>query len=463
MRHTRFASTTASIAAAMVLLSACSGTSGTGAAPAESGGDGAADLNTAIAAVTAEQLDGTTIQLARMFGDCEETTAGVTDTSKAGTECEAIQILTNKFNAENDYGITVERLGGADWFSYYDAFNASLAGGDPADIANLHDYALVDYAKRGSLLGFDPQAHGIDMGDATEAAQASVQWQDASYAVPLDSHATLAHLNVDLFAEAGWVDADGAPTMPTSTDEFLQFAKDVKDKTGSYAISVAFSNDPMGWRLFDTLMEQQGTPVISEDGTVNLDTDEARTALTFINTLIDEGYANKNIDYAGSIDEWKKGDSAILMNGTWVVNEYAAQTPFEYQVTDFPTLAGDPATWASSHMWVIPRQSDDDPVKYRASLEFAKFIYENTDVWAIATGHIAPRVSVIESAEYLEAPQRDNYTETALNNIRFVPQMENWTAAQDQILEQISATWLNDKDVDAALSEAQVQVEQILN
>src|SRR5690606_22065806 len=106
MRHTRFASTTASIAAAMVLLSACSGTSGTGAAPAESGGDGAADLNTAIAAVTPEQLDGTTIQLARMFGDCEETTAGVTDTSKAGTECEAIQILTNKFNAENDYGIT---------------------------------------------------------------------------------------------------------------------------------------------------------------------------------------------------------------------------------------------------------------------------------------------------------------------------------------------------------------------
>lgn len=461
MRHTRLVTATASIAVATMLLAGCSGTSGTGAA--SGGGDDAADLSQQIADVSAEELDGTTIQLARMFGDCEETTEGVTDTAQAGTECEAIQILTNKFNAENEYGITVERLGGADWFSYYDAFNASLAGGDPADVANLHDYALADYAKRGSLLSFDPEDIGIDMADATEAAQSSVKWDDETYAVPLDSHATLAHLNVDLFTQAGWVDADGAPKLPTSTDEFLQFAKDVKDKTGTYAISVAFSNDPMGWRLFDTLMEQQGTPVIGDDGSVNLDTDEAREALTFINTLIDEGYANPNIDYAGSIDEWKNGGSAILMNGTWVVNEYAETAPFTYQVTDFPTLAGEAATWASSHMWVVPRQPEDDPVKYRAALEFAKYIYENTNVWAVATGHIAPRVSVIESDEYQSAPQRENYTETALHNIRFVPQMENWTAAQDQILEQISATWLNDKDIDTALAEAQTQVEQILN
>src|SRR5690606_35628021 len=99
------------------------------------------------------------------------TTEGVTDLAAATTECEAIQILTNKFNAENEYGITIERLGGADWHSYYDAFNASVAGGSPADIANLHDYSMSDYAKRDQLVAFDPADFGIDLSDATEQAQ----------------------------------------------------------------------------------------------------------------------------------------------------------------------------------------------------------------------------------------------------------------------------------------------------
>ena len=42
------------------------------------------------------------IEMARFFGDCDDTTAGVTDVKQATSECEVVQILTNKFNAEND-------------------------------------------------------------------------------------------------------------------------------------------------------------------------------------------------------------------------------------------------------------------------------------------------------------------------------------------------------------------------
>ena len=128
MRTMKLAMTTVSIATASLLLAGCSG--GSGAAST-------ADLMDEIAAVTPAQLDGTTIQMARMFGECEETTDGVTDTTLATTECEAIQILTNKFNAENEFGITVERLGGSEWASYYDAFNASVAGKAP-EIGRAH-------------------------------------------------------------------------------------------------------------------------------------------------------------------------------------------------------------------------------------------------------------------------------------------------------------------------------------
>lgn len=466
MRRTKFAQGAAAIAASALLLTACGTGTGSTDPAATTGDDGEAaetDLIEQIKAVTAEELDGTTIDLARMFGDCEETTAGVTDTDQAASECEAIQILTNKFNAENEYGITVERLGGSDWNSYYDAFNASIAGGEPADIANLHDYALSDYASRNQLLAFDPEEFGIDISDATEQAQSSIVFDGQTYAVPFDSHAILAHINTDILAEAGYIDADGRPIMPTSAEELMEMGAAVKEATGKYLFSIGFANDDMAWRVFYSLVRQSGSDVIADDGSASVNTEEAAAALELMNEMIDAGYIHTNADYAGSIDEWKNEGSAILVNGTWVVNEYAATAEFGYTVVDFPTIFSEPASWASSHMWVLPTQSDNDVVQYRAAIEFAKFLYDNTDVWSIATGHFAPRVSVLESEEYLNAPERANYTATALYNISFVPQIENWTAVKDLIHTQLEEVWFNGKDIESALAEAQARVEQEIN
>ncbi|MFF2633113.1 extracellular solute-binding protein [Microbacterium sp. NPDC058021] len=457
MHKKKIAGAAASLTAAALLLTACGTGTGT------EGGNAAADLTEQIAAVTDDQLDGVTITMSRMFGDCEETTQGVTDPSLAASECEAIQILTNQFNDENEYGITVERLGGADWHSYYDAFNASVAGGEPADIANLHDYSMSDYAQRDQLLAFDAEAVGIDLSDSTTQAQSSVVYDGDTYAVPFDSHAILAHINTDILGAAGYMGEDGRPIMPTSADELLEMAAAVKEKTGTYLFSLGVANDDMAWRMFYSLVRQQGSDVVSADGEAQIDTPEAAAALELMNELIEGGYIHTDADYAGSIDEWKDGKSAILVNGTWVVNEYAATAPFGYAVADFPALMGEPAVWASSHMWVLPRQRDDDPVAYRAALEFASFLYDNTDVWAVATGHIAPRVSVVESAAYQAAPNREFYTSTALDAIRFVPQIDNWTAVKDLIHTQLEEVWFNGKDVAAALGEAQSRVEQQLD
>lgn len=457
MRRTLKTSVTAGVLAAGVFLAGC-GDSG-----APGSGEGDSDLSQSIADVSADQLEGTTISMARMFGDCEETTTGVTDPDLAESECEAIQILTNKFNAENEFGITVERLGGSDWNSYYDAFNASLAGGEPADIANLHDYALSDYTQRGQLLNFEPSDFDIDISDATDVAQASIEWDGGTYAVPFDSHAILAHINTDMLDEAGYLDDDGRPIMPTSVDELMEMGAAVKDTTGNYLFSMGFANDDMAWRTFFTLVAQQGSGLIDDDGNATVDTPEAAAAMELLSDMIDAGYIHTSADYSGSITEWFDGQSAILVNGTWAVNEYAATAPFGYTVVDFPTVFDQPAAWASSHMWVLPKQSGDDPVKYRAAIEFAKFLYDNTDVWSIATGHFSPRVSVIESDEYQNAPERQNYTETALNNITFVPQVENWTSFKDAVHKQLEEVWFSGKDIAPTLVEAQSRAEQSTN
>ncbi|MDR2975111.1 MAG: hypothetical protein LBV00_10460 [Propionibacteriaceae bacterium] len=459
MKKTHIGAGLVSALIGVTLLAGCG--TGTGPTPGGSQGGDGGDLQSKIAAVTDDQLKGQEISLGRMFGDCEETTQGVTDPAKATNECEAIQILTNKFNAENTWGLKVTRLGGTDWNSYYDAFNAAIAGGQPPNIANLHDYALSDYASRDQLLTFDPTKFGIDIADATAQAQKSIQYDGKTAAVPFDSHAILAHVNTDILGAAGYMDADGRPIMPTSPDELLAMGKAVKEKTGKLLFSMGFPTDDMSWRVFYSLVRQQGADLIT-NGKATVNSEAATKAMELLSQMIDAGYISTKADYSGSIDEWKNQGSAILVNGTWVVNEYAAMKDFGYTVTDFPTIFGNPAVWASSHMWVIPKQSNDDPVKYRAALEFAKFLFDNTGAWAEATGHNASRVSVIESAAYQKAPNRQFYTDTALKNMAFVPQVNNWTAIKDLIHKQLEEVWFNGKDLKAALDEAQSRVERAL-
>jgi len=439
------------------LVVACGSSPGTDS----QGGKGSADL----AGVSADKLKGTTIKLARFFGDCEETTKGVTDVAKAKTECETIQILTNAFNAENEHGIKVERLGGAEWNTYYDTLNAAYAGGNPPDVAVMHGSSLPDYTRRGLLLPLDDSLSvtKADIGDATESAKAAVTYKNGIYGLPFDTHAALVHLNVDLFKKAGLVDGDGKPTMPTSPEEFLSMAKQMKDKTGKNYFGVARVKDGLGAHMWRSLVEQQGGSVLSGDLTkASVDTPEAQAALKFVDQVFEGGYAKGDQTYDAAQAAFLKGDTAMLMNGTWVVDQYSKEAPFTYQVADFPTLYDKPAVWADSHTWVLPKQKEADPVRYRAGLEFISYLYEHSGEWATHTGHLAARTSVLESPEYQQAPQRANYVKTGTTNANPVPAVNNWSAVQDALVSNLDAHWFGSASVDEALAGAEADVDSVL-
>ncbi len=444
-------------AAVLSLLAACGGGSGSGG-----GGDsGDADL----AAVKASDLKGTNLRLARFFGDCEDSTKGVTDVAKATNECEAIQILTNAYNAENTNGIEVTRLGGAEWNTYYDTLNAAYAGGSAPDVAVMHGSSLTNYAKRNLLLPLDDNLSlaKADLDDAVPAAKDAVTYEEGTYGLPFDVHAALAHLNVDLFKQAGLVDAQGEPTLPASTEEFLAQAKQMKDRTGKDYFGVPRVKDGLGVHLWRSLVQQQGADVLNEDRTEStVDTPESRDALKFMDAVFEGGYADPAQTYDAAQSAFLSGDTAMLFNGTWVVDQYAKEAPFEYRTADFPTLYAEPAVWADSHAWVIPRQKKADPVKYRAALDFVSYLYDHSGDWAEHTGHLAARQSVLDSAEYQKAPQRANYVTTATTNARPVPHISNWPAVNDTVIKQMDSIWFQGATADKALPEADRQIDTVL-
>jgi multiple sugar transport system substrate-binding protein len=136
--------------------------------------------------VAAQEGD-VTVSLARFFGDCPDTTQGVTDVKQATNECEVIEILTNAFNAQ-DNGITVEKIGAQNWGDYYPQLSTTFSAGDPPDVAVMHDYWLPDFAGRRLLMPLDQALAdaGVDFSDYTQPAQDAATYEGEVFGVPFD-------------------------------------------------------------------------------------------------------------------------------------------------------------------------------------------------------------------------------------------------------------------------------------
>jgi len=282
--------------------------------------------------------------------------------------------------------------------------------------------------------------------------------------VPMDFHANLWHVNMDVMEAAGLV-ADGKPVLPTSPEELLEHAQMVKDATGKDYLAADFAQFPIGVRVVLALMWQQNANIFTDDGTATIDTEAGRNAVTAITQLFDAGLANPQLNYADSQQAFLNGEAAMLVNGTWVVDFYTEQAANEdvgldnYYVADFPTLFETGATWADSHMWAIPASLDGDDKT--AALKVLAFINDHNIDWA-RTGHLAVRQSVVESAAYQSLPHRDEYTGTAAI-ARDTPPSQRYGAIQDVLNRELQAIWLTGKPVGDALSDAELEVQDLLD
>jgi len=420
-----------------------------------------------FAAGTSEEQQGSSgpvvLKLARFFGEPDDSLMSSTDLSKANSEAATIQILTNIFNEQYNGKIRVEKLGGSEWGSYYDQLNTTFAAGDPPDVAVMHQTNMPAYASRGLLLPLDDRYKdfGIDPSDWTKPAARAISYDGVSYGVPFDLHGNLFHVNVDLFKEAGLVDAQGVPILPKSIDEFFQQAQTMKQKTGKLYIVEDATQYPISFRLFHTLMEQQGVSIVDlSNNTANIDSAAGRKALNFMLQWFKRGYSDPNTDYTAAQQLFLNGDAAVELNGTWVVDQYNRETQFDYRAMNFPTLMGKPAVWANSHMWVIPKQTKNT-AKYVAAMTFLAFLNDHVYDWAAGTGHIAPRKSALQELSDNNVPQRKNYAGTASIATTFPPVLK-YAAIETIIKEEIEKTWLLGDDVNSVLARADSRVEDVL-
>lgn len=409
----------------------------------------------------------TELSVQRFFGACEAEFGKNTDVGKAVGECGIITSLINKFNADNgDINVKVTTV---EWPGY-DQLTAQMAAGDPPDIVTMHESVISDYQSRNLLIPMDDilKSGGVEVSSFTSAGQAGVTKNGKIYGMPFDTWTMLFHVNLNLFKEAGMLNADGSPMLPSSPEELLAHARKFKSATGKpYLIQILANETAAYTRLFYTYMAQQNSNFFADPKNVNLQNAEAKNILNLFKQIFDEGLTTKDMDYPAAVSAFPGGKGGILLNGTWLIGDFVAASEKAgalkdgYAVYPYPKLYKTDASYADGHAWVLPKK-DRSEANIAATAKFLRFLTDNDYQWA-RTGHLPGVQAVFEMDKFKNLPNRSNIAKIARTGVSLPAAVLRQFAVQDIIGEEIASAITGNKGVDDALKDAESRVNDLLN
>ena len=407
------------------------------------------------------------IVVQRFFGLCQAKYGNHIDVATAETECGIITTLLNKFRAENpDVRVRVSTVA----WPGYNELAAQIVTNDAPDVVTMHESAISDFQSRGLLEPMEEGLRkvGVDPASFTEASLKGVTKDGTIYGMPFDTWAPLFHINLNYFRKAGLV-KDGKPVLPTSPEELLAHARQLKKATGKpYFVQALANQKPAYTRNFFTFLIQQNSDFFADPQRIRLQTPEARQVVELFRTLYEEGLTTKDQDYAAATNGFMNGDGAVYLVGTWLIGDFDAESrkadrPLTngYTVYPFPQIfPGRDATYADGHSWVIPKK-ERTPQQREATYRLMKFLADNNFEWA-RTGHLPAFRSVIESERFKSLPHRDNIAKLAITATQLDPRVQRQFALIDIIGEELAPAIAGQKSIDAALADAEHRVNELL-
>ncbi|MBY6117706.1 extracellular solute-binding protein [Mameliella alba] len=346
----------------------------------------------------------------------------------AGGDGVRMKALIDQFNEEHPEiqisGTTLE------WgLPFYTKVRTAVAVGQGPDIMTYHLSRLplaLEEDVLSPISDADLEAAGLSKGDFFEASITAASTDDGQLmAVPFDIHAVVVHYNRTALDGTKWLDADGNLTGISSIADMTELLTWAKGEGFSDPLSFQSEGGGGTWRMFYTLLRQQGGEMLT-DGEV-LAGDNMDKAVTAIQTLADwraEGLIPEQAAYEASVALFSGGKSVLHINGVWEVPTFKDSTDdgslgFEWFANEVPQMMDMPATWADSHAFAIPNDPDMTDEKREAVLTVIGWMQEHSLAWAGA-GHIPAYKPTVESDDYAALQPNATYASLA-DNAAFDP------------------------------------------
>ncbi|HLT60287.1 MAG TPA: ABC transporter substrate-binding protein [Microlunatus sp.] len=302
-----------------------------------------------------------------------------------------------------------------EWAEYFQKLPAAVSSGKGPDIGIMHADDLATNAARNVIQPLDDVAEALQL---TEDDFAKIAWNGGiydgkRYGIPLDIHPAGLYYNKTVLEKVG---AD-PEKPPTNEDEFMTILEQCKSKgiQGFWVSALSASG-----LLAQTLVYQFGGFMVADDGSkVGFADEPAVKAISWLKSLIDNGYSPKNAAGDGDQVSLNSDKAAFMINGPWMTTPLKENKKLKWGCAPVPQIGPTQATWAGSHQFVLPRQTRPDENKAKASRFFVNWISQQSLGWADA-GMVPARNSVRELPEFQQKKEVLEFAKE-IDYIRFTP------------------------------------------
>lgn len=342
--------------------------------------------------------------------------------SMGGVNGQAIDALVEKFNTENELGITVNAQYQGEYDDSLNKLKSAQIGNMGADLVQVYEIGSRFMIESGWIIPMQEMidADGYDMSSIEPNLAAYYTIDDKLYSMPFNSSTPIMYYNKDMFEKAGITE------VPDSLEAIEEVGEQLLNKGGAGEL---ISLGIYGW-FFEQFMGKQGLDYANnENGRKEAATavafDEnggAANILTAWKSLYDKGYA-PNVGKGGDagLADFSAGKSAITLGSTASLKQILQDVngKFEVGTAYFPKVKSSDEGGVSiggASLWAL---NNNDPKKARATWEFIKFLVssESQAYWNAQTGYFPVTTDAHEEQVFKDNIAKYPQFQTAIDQL----------------------------------------------
>ncbi len=362
-----------------------------------------------------------------------------------------------------ELGIIVEAYYQGNYYETHQKLQAAYVANEAPAVSVMEIASTKQYAQSGvikDLSGLIEQ-DSINMDDFYAGLLENCEVDGSYYAIPFLRSTPIMYYNVDLFTQAGLTQG------PTTWDEWAEYAQIIKEETGVTGLSMTAYD----W-MYEAFMFQHGTSILNDEQTaVNLNTDETREIVSFFKDLSDAGYIDLYASSQGDQISIAQANQTTAMwlgsTGSLAGNKAIAdEAGYELGTCFIPSAEQYGVPTGGCNLVMTSKLT---PQEEAAAWEFIKWVTETDQAISnsMATGYVMTRKSCVETQEvqdyFAEYPQ----AKVALDQLEQYgygrPMNPSYAQAGLTLNEFLEAVWVNDIDMETAITDYEAKMNEILN
>ena len=342
--------------------------------------------------------------------------------SMGGVNGQAIDTLVQKFNDENEYGITVKAQYQGEYDDSLNKLKSAQIGNMGADLVQVYEIGSRFMIESGWITPMQEMidADNYDVSQIEPNLVAYYTIDDQLYSMPFNSSTPIMYYNKEMFEKAGITE------IPDSLEGIEAIGDKLLNEGGAGQV---MSLGIYGW-FFEQFIGKQGLEYANNgNGRTEAATavafDEngaAENILTAWKSLYDKGYA-PNVGKGGDagLADFSAGKSAITLGSTASLKQILQDVngKFEVGTAYFPKVKSTDEGGVSiggASLWAL---NNNDPKKTRATWEFVKFLIspESQAYWNAQTGYFPVTTAAQEEPVFKENVEKYPQFQTAIDQL----------------------------------------------